>query len=288
MYLSNDNKLIGIDLGGTKIQAGLVKGNNLLKTIYRLIPAKTENQNEIIDIVSELISELIEKDVAGIGIGVPSLVDREKGIIYNVQNIPSWKNVPLAAILEKRFNVPVYLDNDANCFALGEYKFGAGRGCENFVGLTLGTGMGAGIITEGHLLKDANCGSGEFGSIPYKESIYEDYCSGKFFKSFYNENGEQLFKKAEKGDTLAIQAFNEFGKHLGNAIKTIMFAVDPNKIIIGGSVAHSKKYFEKSLYDNLNTFPYPESLEKLEIIFTETSNIAIFGAASLYYDRIKV
>ncbi len=288
MYLSNDNKLIGIDLGGTKIQAGLVKGNNLLKTIYRLIPAKTENQNEIIDIVSELISELIEKDVAGIGIGVPSLVDREKGIIYNVQNIPSWKNVPLAAILEKRFNVPVYLDNDANCFALGEYKFGAGRGCENFVGLTLGTGMGAGIITEGHLLKDANCGSGEFGSIPYKESIYEDYCSGKFFKSFYNENGEQLFKKAEKGDTLAIQAFNEFGKHLGNAIKTIMLAVDPNKIIIGGSVAYSKKYFEKSLYDTLNTFPYPESIEKLEIIFTETSNIAIFGAASLYYDRIKV
>ncbi len=288
MYLSDNKTIIGIDLGGTKIQAGLIKENNLIKTIYRLIPAKTDNQNEIIDIVSELISELIEKDVAGIGIGVPSLVDREKGIIYNVQNIPSWKNVALADILEKRFQVPVFLDNDANCFALGEYRFGAGRGCENFVGLTLGTGMGAGIITEGHLLKDANCGSGEFGSIPYKESIYEDYCSGKFFKNFYNENGEQLYKKAKKGNTSAIQAFNEFGKHLGNAIKTIMFAVDPNKIIIGGSVAHSKKYFEKSLYHTLNTFPYPESLEKLEIIFTETSNIAIFGAASLYYDRIKV
>ncbi|MCF6240701.1 MAG: ROK family protein, partial [Bacteroidales bacterium] len=239
-------------------------------------------------IITELISDLIEKDLAGIGIGVPSLVDREKGVIYHVQNIPSWKNVPLANILQKRFDVPVFLDNDANCFALGEYRFGAGQGCENFVGLTLGTGMGAGIITEGHLLKDANCGSGEFGSIPYLESIYEDYCSGKFFKTYYHENGEHLYKKAEKGDADALKAFDEFGKHLGNAIKTIMFAVDPNKIIIGGSVASSKKFFEKSLYNTLKTFPYPESLEKMEIIFTKTPNIAIFGAASLVYDRVKV
>lgn len=288
MHLPNNNKLIGIDLGGTKIQAGLIKGNDVLKIIYRLIPAQTSNPNDIMDILIELISELFEKDVVGIGIGVPSLVNRQKGIVYHVQNIPSWKNVLLADILEKRFNVPVYLDNDANCFALGEYKFGAGRGSGNFVGLTLGTGMGAGIITEGHILKDANCGSGEFGSIPYKDGTYEDYCSGKFFKHFYNQNGENLYKKAEKGDDKAIKAFNEFGKHLGNAIKTIMFAVDPHKIIIGGSVANSKVFFEKSLFETINSFPYPESVQNLEIIFTKTPNIAIFGAASLYFDRIKI
>ncbi len=288
MYLPDKRNIIGIDLGGTKVQAGLVNGIDIQDKKYRLIPADTQNPDEIIDIISEVISELFDKDILGIGIGVPSLVDREKGIIYNVQNIPSWKNIPLADILQERFQVPVFLDNDANCFALGEYRFGAGRGCENFVGLTLGTGMGAGIITEGHLLKDANCGAGEFGSIPYLESIYEDYCSGKFFKKFYYANGEDLFKKAEQKNEYAIKAFKEFGKHLGNAIKTIMFAVDPDKIIIGGSVSYSKKFFIDTLKESLKSFPYPESVEKLEIIFTETPNIAIFGAASLYYDRIKV
>ena len=288
MYLPDENKLIGIDLGGTKVQAGLIQGNKILGKKYRLIPADTQNPDEIINIISGIIAELFDNDVLGIGIGVPSLVDREKGIIYNVQNIPSWKNVPLADIFRKRFQVPVYLDNDANCFALGEYRFGAGKNCNNFVGLALGTGMGAGIINNGHLLKDANCGSGEFGSIPYKDSIYEDYCSGKFFKKFYFLNGEDIFKKAQNGNEYAIKAFKEFGEHLGNAIKTIMFAVDPNKIIIGGSVSHSKDFFEEQMWDTIKTFPYPESVEKLEIIFTETPNIAIFGAASLYYDRVKV
>ena len=288
MYISDENKIIGVDLGGTKVQAGLVKGREILDRRYRLIPADSENPEEIIDVISGVIAELFDKDIAGIGIGVPSLVDREKGIIYNVQNIPSWQNVPLADILQERFHVPVFLDNDANCFALGEYRFGAGQGCENFVGLALGTGMGAGIITDGHLLKDANCGSGEFGSIPYLDSIYEDYCSGKFFKKFYSVNGENLLKKAETGDEDALKAFKEFGFHLGNAIKTIMFAVDPHKIIIGGSVAASRKYFEQAMIESIKTFPYPESVEKLEIKFTETPNIAIFGAASLYFDRVNV
>ncbi len=288
MYIPDENKIIGVDLGGTKVQAGLVKGREILDRRYRLIPADSENPEEIIDVISGVIAELFDKDIAGIGIGVPSLVDREKGIIYNVQNIPSWQNVALADILQDRFHVPVFLDNDANCFALGEYRFGAGQGCENFVGLALGTGMGAGIITNGHLLKDANCGSGEFGSIPYLDSIYEDYCSGKFFKKFYSVNGENLLKKAETGDEDALKAFKEFGFHLGNAIKTIMFAVDPHKIIIGGSVAASRKYFEQAVLECIKTFPYPESVEKLEIKFTETPNIAIFGAASLYYDRVNV
>ncbi len=288
MYIPDENKIIGVDLGGTKVQAGLVKGGEILDRKYRLIPADSENSEEIIDVISGVIAELFEKDIAGIGIGVPSLVDREKGIIYHVQNIPSWQNVPLADILQERFQVPVFLDNDANCFALGEYRFGAGQGSENFVGLALGTGMGAGIITDGHLLKDANCGSGEFGSIPYLDSIYEDYCSGKFFKKFYYLNGEDLFKNAEKGNEEAVKAFKEFGHHLGNAIKTIMFAVDPHKIIIGGSVATSRKYFEQAMLETIKTFPYPESVEKLEIKFTETPNIAIFGAASLYFDRVNV
>ena len=284
---TKNTKIIGIDLGGTKICVGLFENNILLDKQLRLIPSNNDNPEDLINLIIDLVSQLIDDTVIGIGIGVPSLVNREEGIVYQVQNIPSWEKVHLADILKSKFNVPVYLDNDANCFAIGEYKYGAGQACDNFVGITLGTGMGAGIITNRHLLKDANCGSGEFGSIPYLDGIYEDYCSGKFFKTHYNETGESLFKKAQKGSEMAIQAFNEFGRHLGNAIKTIMFSVDPKEIIIGGSVSSSKEYFVDSLMKTVKDFPYPNSVENLKIKFSDTQNIAILGAASLIYDRTE-
>ena len=155
------------------------------------------------------------------------------------------------------------------------------------MGITLGTGIGSGIISNGHLLQDANCGSGEFGSIPYLESIYEDYCSGKFFQNHYKERGENMLIKAKNNNPQALKAYEEFGKHLGNFIKTILFAVDPKKISIGGSVSGSKDFFFDSMMRTINTFPYHESVKNLEISFTEHKNSAIFGAASLYFDRIN-
>jgi len=284
---AKNTRIIGIDLGGTKVCVGLCENDQLIDKKFSLIPSNNDNPEDLIHLIIELVSQLIDDSVVGIGIGVPSLVDREKGIVYQVQNIPSWDKVNLADILKNKFDVPVYLDNDANCFAIGEYKFGEGQNCDNFVGITLGTGMGSGIITNKHLLKDANCGSGEFGSIPYREGIYEDYCSGKFFKTYYNETGENLLDQAQKGNEKAIQAFCQFGKHLGNAIKTIMFAVDPKEIIIGGSVSSSKEFFIDSLIKTVRDFPYPNSVENLKIKFSNTQNIAILGAASLIYDRTE-
>jgi len=278
-------KLIGVDLGGTKVAAGLVEEAHILKQEYSLIPNTSKNKQDIIDAIIKVIDSVYDKDVVGIGIGIPSLVDRHKGIVYSVQNIPSWQKVHLKEILENHYKIPVYLDNDANCFALGEYKFGTGIGVENFVGITLGTGMGSGIISKGHLLDDANCGSGEFGSIPYLEGIYEDYCSGKFFKTHYNKTGEEIFKQAKKEDPEALKAYKEFGFHLGNTIKTILFSVDPEEIIIGGSIVNSKEFFKESMLKSLDEFPYKESINNLKVKFTNTANIAILGAASLCFDR---
>ena len=283
--LSKDIKLIGVDLGGTKVAAGLISGSEIVKKSYRLLKDRVEDAEAVINLIKEVIDELIDPEVQGIGIGVPSLVDREKGIVYDVQNIPSWKKVPLQQIIGESYNIPVYLDNDANCFAVGELKFGEGKGDDNFVGITIGTGMGSGIITNGHLLQDANCGSGEFGSIPYLDGIYEDYCSGKFFTNHYHTSGKELYKRAENNDPEAIEAFNAFGTHLGKALQTIMFAVDPKKIIIGGSIVQSKKFFHDTMIKTVAAFPYKESVSNLKIAYTNTENIAILGAASLYYDR---
>lgn len=279
--------LIGVDLGGTKVAAGKIDGMELGEVIYKLIPANSKNPRDIINVLVEIIEQLFDKFVMGIGVGIPGLVDRNEGVVYDIQNIPSWEEIHLKNILETHFQVPVYIDNDANCFALGESRFGKGKGENDFVGLTLGTGMGGGIIKNGFLISDAHCGSGEFGNIPYLNSIYEDYCSGKFFMKKFNLKGEKLAEAAAQGDVVALRAFEEFGYHLGNAIKTIKLAVDPRKVIIGGSVAQAHEYFNNSMWKSILDFPFPKTIRDFDVIFSDVKNIAILGATSLYLDRLE-
>lgn len=282
-------EIIGVDLGGTKIGAGRIAEGEVIEHHEALLGKEhLDDAQAIIDIVLNAVRELFGPGVKGIGVGVPSVVDRKKGIIYDVVNIPSWKEVPLKSILEKEFGVPAFIDNDANCFALGARIYGKGRKYENFVGLAIGTGIGGGVIYKGRLLEDANCGSGEFGEVLYKDKRYEDYCSGMFFAEKYNTTGKELSERAKKGDEEALEAFKEFGFHLGNAIKTIMCAVDPEAIIIGGSVASSSEFFEKAMWDQIKTFTFSKSAEKLKVEFSKKTKFTpILGAAAVCLDNLK-
>ncbi|MGF1585319.1 MAG: ROK family protein [Bacteroidales bacterium] len=281
-----EQTVIGIDMGGTRIRAGRVSDSKIEGIVADLVPV-TDDPDVVTGVLANLISQVVNKSVAGIGIGVPSLVDPGKGIVYNVQNIPSWKEVFLKDILEKKFGIPVYINNDANCFAVGERFFGKGRDYEDFVGLICGTGLGAGIIKGGHLMPDRNCGSGEFGEIPYLDKIYEYYCSGQFFQNVYGEDGDKLAIKVKDDDARAVQIFEEFGMHLGKAVKTIMLAVDPAAIIMGGGVTDSFEYFSESMWKEIRNFPYPRSVENLQILTTKTQEISLLGAAALYYDAME-
>ncbi len=286
--MESENKLkgqavIGVDMGGTNIRAGKILNDSVVSTQSGRVP-KTSDAGQVTGMLIDLISSVKDQDTAGIGIGVPSLVDSEKGIVYNVQNIPSWKEVYLKDILEKEFNLPVYINNDANCFAVGERFFGKGKDYDDFVGLICGTGLGAGIIKNGHLMPDRNCGSGEFGEIPYLDKITEYYASGQFFSNVYNEDGDTMAGKARENDKTAIMAFGEFGVHLGKAIKTIMLAVDPAAIIMGGGASLSFDLFSEAMWKEIKNFPYPRSVENLEILTTQTQEIALLGAAALYFN----
>ncbi len=274
--------MIGIDLGGTKVAAGIIRDQKMVKTLQKPINADAVDPMETVGLIQGLIGKLLTREVAGIGIGVPGLVDRKQGIVYDVHNIPSWTEVPLKALLEKEFQIPVHLDNDSNCFALGEYRYGKYQGVDDFVGITLGTGMGSGIIKNGNLLPDANTCSGEFGNIPYLDGIYEHYCSGMFFSRTFGRNGEEVAREARKGAAWAIEAYRDFGMHLGNGIKTIIMAVDPVMIIIGGSVAKASTLFEGAMKESISDFAFPSTLKNLKVLFSETSNVAIFGAAALH------
>ncbi|HZZ75072.1 MAG TPA: ROK family protein [Puia sp.] len=282
----SDQKVIGLDLGASNIRGGLVHGNQLSQIHSRRIQS-VGTVGDVLEDIYTIIDLLIEKDVSAIGIGVPSVVDVEQGIVYEVQYIPSWKEVHLKSILEKRYQVPVFVNNDANCFVLGEYYFGKGAGIGNFIGLAIGTGMGAGIIINHRLYAGPNCGAGEFGMVDYLDHCFEYYCSGQYFQNVYNTDGQVVFEKAKAGDRQSQQWYAEMGMHLGNAIKMIMYTYDTSLIIFGGSVRHAYPFFNEAMWARINSFAYSKSLAKFRIELSELENSGILGAAGLYYNAQK-
>jgi len=279
----DEQKVIGLDLGATNIRGGLIHGSRISQILSRKIKS-AGTVEEVLDDIYAIIDGLTEKEVAAIGIGVPSVVDVEQGIVYDVQYIPSWKEVHLKSILEERYRVPVFVNNDANCFVLGEYYFGKGAGMENLVGLAIGTGLGAGIIINHRLYAGPNCGAGEFGMVDYLDHCFEYYCSGQYFQNVYQVDGQVVFDKARAGDLQAQQWYAEMGKHLGNAIKMIMYTYDTPLIIFGGSVRHAYPYFSDAMWERINGFAYTKSLAKFRIVLSELENSGILGAAGLYYN----
>ena len=281
----SDPAVIGVDLGGTNVRAGLVEGGRL--TDVRSVAVRSQgSERDVLEDMFSAIDAVMRKDVAGIGAGVPSVIDLKAGIVYDVQNIRSWKKVPLKARLEERYHLPAYVNNDANCFAAGEKYFGKAKPYDHAVGLILGTGLGAGVIANGRLYSGRNCGAGEFGMLPYLDRNFEAYASGQFFARVHGVSGRELAGRAERGDERAIAIFAEFGGHLGEAVKAICYAVDPEVIVLGGSVSKSYRFFQAAMWDTFQSFAYSITKERLKIEVSETENIAILGAAALYYDAL--
>jgi glucokinase len=279
-------KVLGIDIGGTNLRAGLVE-DNAVATIESLKIKKSESETEIMNDLNSLIGKFLKDKIEGIGIGVPSLVDPEKGIVYDATNIPAWKEVHLKDQLEAKYKLPVYVNNDANCFVMGEKYFGKGKDYKNIVGLIIGTGLGSGLVLNNHLYAGKNCGAGEFGMIPFRDHDFEYYCSGQFFENVHRVTGEELNQRAEQGDARALEIFTQYGTNLGEAIKVIMLAVDPEIIILGGSVNKSYRFFKVAMWESIRKFIYGHSSEKIKVEVSETNHIAILGAAALYYDALK-
>lgn len=269
---------IGVDLGGTNIRAGLIDGLSIIKKVKVKCPADGSCE-EVIETVAGLIEEVMCPEVEVIGIGVPSVVDTRRGIIYNVANIPSWVEVHLKDILEERFGVTVNINNDSNCFTLGESRFGKGRGYKDMIGVTLGTGVGSGVIIDGKLYEGRNAGAGEVGCLYYLDKDYESYCSTPFFVA-HNTTGAELSARAVNGDAEAIALWNEFGCHLGELVKAILFAYDPEAIVFGGGIAAGYPHFEAAMLERIQTFPY-ETGKDVKILFSENGDMGLYGASAL-------
>lgn len=272
--------LLGIDIGGTTITLGLVEGTGIVKKVR--VPSFPENASleETLDYLSARIAEIITPEVTSIGIGVPTLVDVEKGIVYDALNIPSWKEVPLKDILQDRFGIPVSVNNDANCYALGAAAR-LGMKYSSLVCITLGTGTGVGIVIDGKLYCGANCGAGEICSLPYKGSILEAFCSKQFFEN-QGFNSRAASKAAEAGDPKAMALFDEFGYHLGTLLSVVMYTYDPACIVFGGGVANAHPLFRPAMERTLSEkYQYPHALDRLRIEFMPDDDLPVIGASLL-------
>jgi glucokinase len=261
----------------------------------------------VLEKISSQIKQLLDKDTRAIGIGIPGQVDLKNGRVLNLINIPGFKDIALKKDLENEFRLPVALQNDAKCFAIGERKFGAhGKKYENFVGMTIGTGIGCGIIIDGKIYSGKDNFAGEFGHTILKVDGPDCNCGKKgCFEQFASGSGiekraiemlraanlktalkedeittKKIFQEALKGDEFAKKVVEESAYFLGLGISNIITALNPEAIILGGSVSKSFGQMEKITLETIreNTF---QPAGQTPVLVSTLENPALFGAAAL-------
>lgn len=285
MKTATDLKFIGVDLGGTNVRAGLID-NGKIVALEKNPTLGHSDADVVLEEICKTIAAVIRPGVSGIGVGVPSMVDVEKGIVYSANNIPSWRMFPLKKLLERRFRVPVFVNNDANCFALGELYFGGARGYKNVVGIISGTGLGSGVAFNGKLYSGTNCGAGEIGNIPYLQKDFEHYCSGRFFTREYGVDAFTAEQRADAGDPEAKKMFDAFAAHFADLIMTVLYTFDPEIIVLGGGVSMAFRHFREPMWKLVQAkYHFPNALKNVKIVMSKNPDIAVLAAASLCLDR---
>ena len=277
---------LGIDIGGTSIVAARFSDNEMLDK--KEVPTGADRPaGQIMESLYEAIALVLTPEVVGIGIGMPGFMNAETGEIMQINNIPSFNGYAIKPRVEERFNLPTFQNNDANCFALGETYYGAGKKYTNLVGVTLGTGLGGGIILNRKIHTGLMGGAGELGCVPFHGGISEDICSAALFKNKYRTTGTELYKKAKAGDQAALAVFDELAHNIGELFRIVMYVLAPEAFIVGGSVANSWDLLEKPLREEVNNFLVPMISKNVDLVKAELDNAGLYGAAALCISQME-
>ncbi len=241
---------IGVDLGGTKILAGVVARDGVIVRRHERATPQ-DAQEHVIAELEAAIAELLDDSVGAIGFGVPSPIDQARGVVVHCPNLP-LEDAPLRDHMRERFGVPVGLDNDANAAAIGEWRAGGGRGVDDLVMLTLGTGVGGGVISGGAPFRGRNGEGAELGHAvlvhdgrPSQGSatglgVLESYVSGHAATAAAREafgpaaDAHRLVRLANEGDAQATAILTELGRELGSGIGTFVNIFAPELVLLGG------------------------------------------------------
>ncbi len=311
---------IGIDFGGTNTKIGVVdKAGRVLAHRYFATRAARMPEDFARRTAKEIAAlwgdaGLPPSAVGGAGIGIPGLVDHLEGVVHTLVNVPGWDGVRAADLLRKHLGMPVHIDNDVNAMALGELRFGAAKGCCNVVCLTLGTGVGGGIIIEGNLYHGTSLTAGEIGHIVVDRDGPSCNCGNKgclealigakalvrrarmylkgaksgvlaqWVRSKMELTPRLLAKAADKGDKIALRVWNEAAEYLGIVLAGVVNLLNPDVIVVGGGISEVGDFFLRKVRSVVHARAMSVPARDVKIVRTGLGNLAgVVGAASLVF-----
>ena len=307
-------KSIGIDFGGTSIKIGVVEGKEIIAFADPVITGDYPTPAALIDAIADVVTSLREQysDIVAIGCGVPGFVDFPTGTIHNLTNVPGWKNIPLKDELKKRTGLPTAIENDANAMAIAEWKLGAAKGCDHAVCLTLGTGVGGGVIANGAMVRGAQFVAGELGqtSISYSGRLgaynnpgaleaylgnnefaadaIHDYAAAGVDKNISDCTPVKLAKLAEGGCEIALKCWDKFAQRLATGLASTCWLLNPEILVIGGGVANAGPILFDPLTKHLHaqlSAPFKDHLKIEKAHFS--NNAGILGCAAIALDEVE-
>ena len=297
--------ILGFDIGGTKCAAVTARWDNERVEIIDKVRLDTDTSIPPCEMIGRLIAladTIVNEKIDAIGISSGGPLDSERGIILSPPNLPGWDRVEIVRILEEHYNARARLVNDANASAVAEWKFGAGRGAENVVFLTFGTGLGAGLILNGRLYEGTNGNAGEVGHVRLcedgpigfgKAGSFEGFCSGGGIgrlawrmaldgnekgtpPSYYKEgmterdvSARTVAEAAIAGDKTAIEVYRTSGEMLGKGLSILIDILNPEVIVIGSVYARSGELLRDAMWDVLNKEALRTSLDVVRIVPAE-------------------
>ncbi|WP_339228122.1 ROK family glucokinase [Oceanobacillus sp. FSL K6-2867] len=315
--------LLGIDIGGTSVKIGII---NQQGEIQKKWEVPTNKLNAGITIVEEVWASIEQKlsilhlsisSFLGVGVGAPGFIDMDTGLVYEAVNI-GWKNFPLADQLKEKSGLPVFVANDANIAVLGENWTGAGNKAKNLIALTLGTGVGGGIIANGSILNGENGMAGELGHLKIEEAGYSCNCGNNgcletiasatgivrqainqianhpnsMLAEIYNKNqtitAKDIFELAESGDTIADEIVKKTADVLGQVIANLGVVINPSKVLIGGGVSKAGELLVDEIETAFRKYALPRVSNACEIKIAQLGNDAgIIGGAYLVLEQMN-
>ncbi|MBU3842500.1 MAG: ROK family protein [Candidatus Fusobacterium pullicola] len=297
-------KVIGLDIGGTAVKYGLLDENGVILELGEFPTEAEKGVENLFKNICKVIDKYLSDDILGIAVSGTGQIDGTIGkVIGGNPIIPGWIGTNLVEKLEDRYKIPAVLENDVNCAALGEKWLGAGKNSENFVCLTIGTGIGGGIILNGDIFRGDTYVAGEFGHIQIvkggeeclcgKKGCYERYASATALVKMVKEktgktlNGKEIFELEKSGDKEIKEIVDRWIDYFTDGLSTIAYIFNPPLVVIGGGVTKQGEYLLNRILVSLDSKLGINYKKNLKIKFAELGNNAgILGAEYLLLKKV--
>lgn len=313
---------IGIDMGATNTKYALLDRNAHIKIKKVIKTTSYRDEYEFVSISRDIVYEILREaklslnKIAGIGIGAPGAIDSDKGIVHYFVNIRKWKEVPLKRMMEAKVKIPTYVDNDVNVMTLGEFYYGSGKGTKNMIGVTLGSGVGGGLILEGKIYRGTDLAAAEIGHMPINVigpkclcggwGCIEDYVGNKYIKKralkeirgkksaikklvkgkINNITPKIIHDAARRKDKIAIKILNDTGMYLGVGLSGVINLLNPEIIVIGGGVANAGRFIFDAVKNTINKRAMPLPAKTVKIVKAKLGEDAgVIGAVALVKEK---